>query len=215
MPAGFRLCVAAICLSVAAQARAQMTPPYGADSPQALIAAMEKAIAADDFGAVMPLISPAGRRELAEDAVTALIVALNFMDPDKAAAGGAGVPDAEREMKRKNHQAAVEIARETLRPHGLDGLLGEAPLSPLSKDVFALALTRTDTVVLMQSLYSALDRISKLLGTERTDEKKLPMTFGRVTDFEINGDTATAKADGDPIEFERLQGRWYLKPPDK
>ena len=78
-----------------------------------------------------------------------------------------------------------------------------------------LALSRTDTVVLMQSLYSALDRIGKLLGTERTDEKKLQMTFGKVTDFVINGDSATAKANGDPIEFERLDGRWYLKPPFK
>jgi hypothetical protein len=45
--------------------------------------------------------------------------------------------------------------------------------------------------------------------------KKLQMTFGKVTDFVINGDSATAKADGDPIEFERLDGRWYLKPPFK
>lgn len=215
MPAGFRFAVATLCLSVAAPAVGQPTPTYGADSPQALMAAMEKAIAADDFGAVMPLISPSGRQELAEDAITALIVALNFMDPDKATAGGATLTDAERETKRRNHQAAVEVARQTLSPHGLDGLLGQAPLSPLSKDVFVLALSRTDTVVLMQSLYAALDRIGKLLGTERTDEKKLQMAFGKITDFAINGDSATAKADGDPIEFERLDGRWYLKPPFK
>lgn len=214
MPAGFRCAVAALCLSAAAPAFAQLTPTYGADSPQELMAAMEKAIAADDFGAVMPLVSPAGRQELAEDAITALIVALNFMDLDKAAAS-VTITEAERETKRRNHQAAMQVARETLSPHGLDGLLGQAPLSPLSKDVFALALSRTDTVVLMQSLYAALDRIGTLLGTERTDEKKLPLTFGKVTDFAINGDSATAKADGDPIEFERLDGRWYLKPPFK
>jgi hypothetical protein len=216
MLAGFRVWLAALCLVAARPSFAQQPAPiYGADSPQALVATLEKAMAIDDFAAVMPLISPSGRKELAEDAITALIVALDFMDPDKPAGGGAPVPDAEREAKRTSHLAAVDVARETLKPHGLDGLIGESPISPLSKDVFELALTRTDTVVLMRSLFDALDRIGKLLGIKRGDEKRLPMTFGNVTDFEISGDAATAKADGSTIEFERLQGRWYLKPPDR
>jgi hypothetical protein len=215
MPAGSCRAFAAV-VALAVQATAtQISPTYGAESPQALVSAMEKALAADDFGSMMPLISPAGRKELAEDAVTALIVTLNFTDPDKPSTGSASLSPTERDAKRVSHRAAVEVARETLRPHGLDGLLGEAPLSPLSKDVFALALDRTDTVVLMQSLYSALDRISTLLGMERSDEKKLPLTFGNVTGYQVSGDTATAKTDGDTIEFERLDGRWYLKPPDK
>jgi hypothetical protein len=215
MPAGSCRAFAAI-VALAAQASAtQISPTYGAESPQALVAAMEKALAADDFGSVMPLISPAGRKELAEDAVTALIVTLNFTDPDKPSTGSVPLSAAERDAKRASHRAAVDVARETLRPHGLDGLLSQAPLSPLSKDVFALALDRTDTVVLMQSLYSALDRISKLLGMERSDEKKLPLTFGNVTDYQVSGDTATAKTAGDTLEFERIDGRWYLKPPDK
>ena len=213
MPAGsctWFVTIAAIALQAPST---RISPVYGAESPQALMATMERALAADDFGAVIPLISPAGRKELAEDAITALIVTLNFTDPDKP--GGTAFDPAERDAKRANHRAAVDVARQTLRPHDLDGLIDEAPLSPLSKDVFALALERTDTVVLMQSLYAALDRISKLLGVERADEKKLPMTFGNVTDFQINGDAASAKANGDPIEFERLEGRWYLKTPDK
>jgi len=214
MPAGSS--VAGAFVVFAAQAiTTQISPTYGAESPQAVVAAMEKALAADDFGAVMPLISPTGRKDLAEDAVTALIVTLNFTDPDKPSTGSAALTAAERAVKRATHRAAVEIARETLRPHGLDGLIGQAPLSPLSKDVFALALDRTDTVVLMQSLYAALNRISQLLGMERSDEKKLPMTFGSVTDYEVSGDTATAKTTGQTIEFERLDGRWYLKAPDK
>jgi len=215
MPAGSCRALLTVVALAAQAAPTQISPTYGAESPQALVAKMEQALAADDFGSVIPLISPAGRKDLAEDAVTALIVALNFTDPDKATTGDVSLSAAERDAKRVNHRAAIEVARETLRPHNLDGLLGESPLSPLSKDVFALALDRTDTVILMQSLYSALDRISKLLGIERSDEKKLPMTFGNVTDYQVSGDTATAKTGGDTIEFERLDGRWYLKPPDK
>jgi hypothetical protein len=215
MPAGWcRAFVVVLALAVQTTA-VQIPRTYGAESPQALVATMEKALAADDFGSVMPLISPTARKELAEDAVTALIVTLDFTDPDKPSDATASLSAAEREAKRASHRAAVEIARETLRPHGLDGLLGQPPLSPLSKDVFALALDRTDTVLLMQSLYAALDRISSLLGTEKSDEKKLPMTLGNVTDYQVSGDTATAKTAGDTIEFERLDGRWYLKPPDK
>ena len=215
MPAGLCSALLAIAVLAAQGPPPPISPVYGSESPEALMATMEKALAADDFGSVIPLISPTGRKELAEDAITALIVTLNFTDPDKPSAGGPPLDPAEREARRANHRAAVEVARQTLRPHGLDGLIAEPPLSPLSKDVFVLALDRTDTVVLMQSLYAALDRIGKLLGMERSDEKKLPMTYGKVTDFEINGDTATAKANGDPIEFERLQGRWYLKAPEK
>ena len=215
MPAGSCNVFLAV-VAFAAQATAiRISPTYGADSPQTLVATMEKALAADDFGSVIPLISPAGRKDLAEDAVTALIVALNFTDPDKSSTGSAALTAAEREVTRANHRAAVEIARNTLRPHGLDGVIDQAPLSPLSKDVFALALDRTDTVVLMQSLFSALDRISTLLGTERSDEKKLPMTFGTATDYQVSGDTATARTSGQTIEFERLEGRWYLKAPDR
>ena len=214
MPAGCRAFLTVVALAAQATAT-QIAPTYGAESPQALIATMERALATDDFGSVIPLISPAGRKELAEDAVTALIVMLNFTDPDKPSADGVPLSAAERDAKRASHRAAVDVARDTLRPHDLDGLIGEPPLSPLSKDVFVLALDRTDTVLLMQSLYSALNRISKLLGIERSDEKKLPLTFGNVTDYQVTGDAATAKTAGETIEFERLDGRWYLKPPDK
>ena len=215
MSAVSRTGLVALCVLAAQTAAPQPTPIYGAESPQAVMAAMEKAIAADDFPAVISLISPSKRKELAEDAITGLIVALNFMDPDKPAAGDTPMPESERAARRKSYRAAVEVARETLRPHGLDGLIGQAPLTPLSKDIFELALTRTDTVVLMRSLYAALDRIGGVLGIDRSDERKLLMTFGAVTDFEITGDTATAKAEADTIEFERLSGRWYLKRPER
>jgi hypothetical protein len=214
MPAVLHACLLVI-LATARPASGQPAPVYGAESPQSLIATMEKALAVDDFAGIMPLISPAGRKELAEDAISALIVTLSFTDPDKPSADNAPIPEEERETRRQNHRAAIEVARETLRPHGLDGLIGQSPISPLTKDVFELALTRADTVVLMRSLFPALDRIGTLLGVERSDEKKLPVTFGKVSDFQVSGDTATATAAGDTIEFEKLQGRWYLKRPDK
>jgi len=208
----------ALCLFAAAVPSVQQKPAppvYGAESPQAVMAAMETAIAADDFNAMLPLISPESREELADDAITALVLALNFFNPDDPMPGTTPVPPGEIESKRKSYRAALDIARDALRPYGLDTLIGQPPLAPRTKDALDAALQQADTVVLMRSLYAALQQISTTLGMEKTDEKKVPWTFGKVTDYQISGDTATARTATDTIEFERIQGRWYLKPPIK
>jgi hypothetical protein len=129
--------------------------------------------------------------------------------------GSKPIPPAELEAKRKNYRAAVDVARQTLRPYGLDKLIGQPPLSPEVKDVLEAALTNADTVTLMQSLFTSLEKIGTLLGMEKSDDKKLPWTFGKVSDYQVTGDSATAKTDTDTIEFERVDGRGYLKPPPK
>ena len=135
-----------------------------------------------------------------------LILALNFLDPDSKAPGSKPVPDSEREARRRSYRAAVDVARQTLQPHRLDGLIGQAPLAPATKDIVELALANADTVVLMRSLFAALERIGALLNMERGGEKKMPWTFGKVTDYQVTGDHATAKADAETIEFERVDG---------
>ena len=40
----------------------------------------------------------------------------------------------------------------------------------------------------------------------------LPM-MGSVSDYKISGDKATAKEGTGTIDFERINGRWYLAPP--
>lgn len=218
MSAARRVILIALCLFAAGVPSVRQkpaTPIYGAESPQAVMAAMEAAIAADDFAAVLPLISPQGREELANDAITALVLALNFLNPDDPVPGTTPVPPDEIDGKRKSYRAAVEIARAALTPYGLDTLIGQPPLSPRTKDALDAALPQADTVVLMRSLYTALEQIGAALGMEKTNDKKVPWTFGKVTDYQIAGDTATARSERDTIEFERVQGRWYLKPPPK
>ena len=212
MSAVLRVSLIAICLLMTAYPSTQVTPVYGAESPQAVMAAMERAIAADDFSAVMPLVSPDGRKDLAEDAISGLILALKFLDPDGSAPEMTSIPEPEREAKRRSYRAAVDVARTTLRPHRLDGLIGQAPISPNTRDIMELALSKTDTVVLMRSLFAALEQIRVLLNMEHGDEKKMPWNFGKVASYEINGDHATAKTDDQTIEFERVDDRWYFKP---
>lgn len=218
MSAARRITLIALCLfaaGVPSVHQKPVAPVYGAETPQAVMTAMEAAIAADDFNAMLPLISPQGREDLANDAITALVLALNFLNPDDPMPRTTPVPPGELESKRKNYQAALGIARDALRPYALDTLIGQPPLAPRTKDALDAALAKADTVVLMRSLYTALQQIGTTLGMEKTDEKKVPWRFGKVTDYQISGDTATARTGTDTIEFERIQGRWYLKPPLK
>lgn len=218
MSAARRVTLIALCLFAAAvpsSVQKPTSPVYGAESPQAVMAAMETATAADDFNAMLPLISPQGREDLADDAITALVLALNFLNPDDPMPGTTPVAPAEIESKRKSYRAALDIARDALRPYALDTLIGQPPLAPRTKDALDAALPKADTVVLMRSLYAALQQIGTTLGMEKTDEKKVPWTFGKVTDYQISGDIATARTATDTIEFERIEGRWYLKPPFK
>jgi hypothetical protein len=205
----------AVCLLAAGMPATQpkIVPVYGAESPQAVMSALQSAIAADDFNAMLPLISPQGRQDLADDAITALILALNFLDPDNPMPGSTPIPPSAIESRRKAYAETLDVARETLRPFGLGGLVGKPPLSPVTKDTLDAVLTHTDTVVLMRSLYATLQQISRLMGIEKTDEKKIPWSFGTVSDYQITGDTATAKSGTDTLEFERIDGRWYLKAP--
>jgi hypothetical protein len=140
-------------------------------------------------------------------------MALAFSNPDDPMPGSKPLPKAELDKRKKGYASAVDLVRQTLRPHGLDSLIGQPPMAPKSQETLKAALAKADTVVLVTSLLTAMDRIGPMLGMQKSDSKKVPFTFGKVTNFQVKGDRATAKAATEVLEFERVQGRWYLKPP--
>ena len=188
---------------------------YGADSPQAVVAAVQKAIAAKDFAASLRYVSPAGREAIVKDLIGGTLVAMAMFDPEVPTVVGKPPSKAEVETQRKNYRTALGILRQGLKPHGLDALVGK-PVTPESEAAFMAtinaALPKTDTVALAASILSAMDKVAPMMGMPKPEPPPI-FSFSAATDYRIQGDSATAKAGSETLEFERVQGRWYIKPP--
>jgi hypothetical protein len=186
---------------------------YGAETPQAVVAGLQRAMKADNFIGAMPFISPAGRRELASEGISGLLLFFAFSDPDDQMPGSKPLPKAELAAKRKSYKTAVDTAKRTLKPHGLDKVIGKPPMAPETQQTIETALARVDTVALMTSLISMMDNLGPMLGMKKGDKPRVPFTLGNVTNYKIDGDSATARAAKETLEFERVDTRWYIKPP--
>ena len=198
-------------LAAAALPLAQGTIARGAASPQEAVAAFKKAVAANDVAAALPLFSPAGLKELASEGVAGMLMILAFADPEDPMPG----TPAPTAAQRKQYQQAVALVRQTLKPYGMDGLIGKPPLAAGTQSAIDAALGKADALALTTSLFATLMKIAPMLGMKETaDASPLPQ-FGDVTDFSISGDTATARDGARTIDFVRVGGRWYLTPPSR
>lgn len=202
-----------ICFLAGPIAVTSTAPPYGARSPQAVVAALESAKANGDPASAIAVISPRGRHELARESVIGVLMVLRFSDPDDQPPGSPPLPAAERDVKRRQYQEAVDLARQALGPHGLGGLIGRPPLSDDVAKAVEGALEGADTVVLLASVLKVLEQLGTVLGLEESAPGPFEIDLGPVGGYEITGDRATAKAASEMLEFERIDGRWYLAPP--
>jgi hypothetical protein len=186
---------------------------YGAATPQDVIVVVDKAIKADDFASAVPMISPEGRKALASEGVMGLMVGINFSDPDDPMPGGTKPTKAVLDKKRKDYRTAIDTAKQMLKPYGMDTLIGKPPMSAESEKAISAGLEKADTVALMTSLISTMEKIGPLLGMPKGGKAKVPFKFGQASDYKITGDKATAKAGADTLDFVKIDGRWYLTPP--
>jgi hypothetical protein len=199
---------------VAVVAAGQTAPVYGGATPQEVVAGLQKAVKSNDFLGAIPFISPDGRKELANEGVTGVIMVLAFSDPDDPMPGVKPLAKADLEAKRKNYRAATDLAKATLKPHGLDGFIGKPAMSAETQKAIDAALSKTDTVALVSSLMGAMEKLGPMLDMNKKGEgPKLPFTLGNVTDYRITGDKATAKNGAETLEFVRVGGRWFITPP--
>jgi len=193
---------------------AQTTPKvYGGATPQEVVAGLQKAAKAGDLNTAFTFISPAGRTELAGEAVSGVLMMLAFSDPSDPMPGSKPLPKAELDAKVKQYRSAVDMVKQTLKPYGLDTIVGKPALSPETQKVMDASLAKADTVALMTSLMGTMEKIGPMLGMKKGDKPGLPFDVGAVTDYKISGDKATAKATNETLDFVKIDGRWYINPP--
>jgi hypothetical protein len=194
---------------------AQAPKPYGATTPQAAVATLKSAMTANDYAAVFPVVAPDALKGLASEGVTGLLMVLAFSDPDDAMPGAPKPSKAELDAKRRSYKDARDLAAATLKPYGLDTLIGKPVLATATQDALEAGLAKADPVVLMTSLLGALDKIGPMLGMKKDAKPEPIVPLGNVTGYKIAGDTATAQNGAETIDFRRIDGRWYLIPPSK
>ena len=191
---------------------AQAAQPRGAASPQEAVAAIKKATAANDMLGALPVISASGLKEIASEGVSGVLMVLAFSDPDDPMPGGAKPSAAELAAKRKTYKEAVDLAKLTLKPYGLDTTIGKPVMAAETQKTIDAALDKADNVALITSLYSAMMKMGPMLGMG--DAKPRPLVnVGTVTDYRITGDKATARNGAETMNFTRVGGRWYIEPP--
>ena len=208
------LVVAAVFIALAGSGLlAQTAKPSGAASPQEAVTALQQATAAGNMLQALPVISPAGLKQIANEGVTGLLMVLAFADPDDAMPGSAKPSKAELDTKRKQYRQAVDLATLTVKPYGLDTLFGKPVLADDTQKVLNAALDKSDNAALITSLYASLTKIGPLLGMKQSPKPEPFIKLGTVTDYRVTGDTATARNGAETMNFARIGGRWYIEPP--
>ena len=192
---------------------AQSAKPSGAASPQEAVAALQKAAAAGDMLQALHVISPGGLKEIANEGVTGLLMVLAFSDPDDAMPGSAKPSNTELAAKRKQYKQALDLATQTMKPYGLDALFGKPVLAEDTQRTLNAALDKADNAALVTSLYASLMKIAPLLGMKQNPKPEPFIKTGTVTDYNINGDKATARNNAETMNFIRIGGRWYVEAP--
>ncbi|MSO49216.1 MAG: hypothetical protein EXQ49_04840 [Acidobacteria bacterium] len=184
-----------------------------AATPQEAVAVIKKAAAADDFLVALPVISPGGLKTIANEGVSGVLMVLAFSDPDDAMPGAPKPPKAELDAQRKKYNEALTLAKATLKPYGLDTVIGKPPMAPETQKTINAALDTADNFTLVSSLFGAMVKMGSLLGMTEAPNPQPLGNIGTVTGYKITGDKATAQNGAETMDFVRIGGRWYIEPP--
>lgn len=200
-------------LLIGAAPFAQVAKPSGAATPQEAVAALNKATAANDMMAALPVISPGGLKVIANEGVTGLLMVLAFSDPDDPMPGGPKPSKAELDAQRKKYKDALGLANQVLKPYGLDTMIGKPVLAEDVQKSIDAALDKADNMALITSLYGAMVKMGPMLGMKEAPKPEPLVKVGTVTGYKIAGDKATAQNGAETMSFVRIGGRWYVEPP--
>jgi hypothetical protein len=200
-------------LFIGAWPLAQGAKPAGAATPQEAVAVIKKAGDTNNMLLALPVISPRGLKVIAGEGVTGVLMILAFSDPDDAMPGSAKPPKAELDAQRKKYKAALDLATATLKPYGLDTMIGKPVLAPEVQKSLDAALDKTDNAVLIGNLLGAMMKMGPMLGMKEAPKPDALVKVGNVSGYKIDGDTATAQNGAETMDFVRINGRWYVEPP--
>ena len=193
-------------LAILATGPSQSADVPGGDSPEAVFENMRTAAGDNDYLAMADCISPEGRAEISTMMFLAASMTAAFsqmggeMAADMAEATGSSAPPPEPE-EDLNAKLQALLAR-----HGLDQATLEAagpgsegrPKELESPEFFADIMTFLDELP---------DE-----GDGSGSEGGFTIPQGDLENLEIDGDRASAQVGDEPMQFVRLDGRWYLDP---
>ncbi len=230
VPLALLLAVATLGTAVPATASEPAGEPPGAATPEALIDRMMAAAEAGDMAEMAACMVPEERAEMTAMMVAMAGMMVAFMDMGGAMAAelGEGLAEAfgegdmtaeeqaeqDAEREAAEAEAAKEVAavtqqyQEILSRHGLEDLMAAEEAGD-DVDLDAL-LGDVDQVALLRDLMGFLEEIgdeeegATAGGAEMPDE---------ITDLQVDGSQATAKAGDETLELVEIDGRWYFKSP--
>lgn len=222
--------VTLLAASPALLAQARREPP-GADSPQALVARLEKASQKGDLPEIAACLTPDDRTDLTKGMLLAatMMVAFSQMGTEMAGSLAEGMAEAtgqemnqkdKAEMEKQKKEAAQQAKkledkfRGILTKHKLPDFFAEGDQAGDAGDMGKAdeQLKKIDQVALLADLMTFLHEIDP---DEATKSGKPIEALDQVTGYKIDGNRATAKAGDETLEFVKLDGRWYLEAPEK
>lgn len=168
----------------------------GAPTPEALARRLDAAAAREDLLEIVASLDPAQARELIEGMLTGttMMLAFSAMGGDAALSERLG---GELGTILGRHGLAVASDEEGGDPEALRQALAglsHAGLARLAKDLAGL----------LQSLSARRPGVGAEL---------VSVPHGALTDLVIDGDQGTGTLGGDPLEFVRIDGRWFARLP--
>jgi hypothetical protein len=175
----------------------------GAESPQALVARMQQAARDADLREFAACLTRDFLADTIEDMtlLTAMAVAFSVMDED--------LDETEAAAAVEEKLAGLD---EILTRYGLpaasdeDAIEGESELETI--------LAGMDHAAMAELLAELVDVLQNLGDDDDSSSEFLPVFEGELTDLTIDGDQATATISDMPIEFTRVDGRWFASMPE-
>lgn len=216
---------------------AERREPLGGDTPQAVIARLEKAAKANDLPGIAACLTEQDRIEITSAMLLASTMMVAFaqmgssMAEDMASAmedSGDTPPQeltaeqkkaqADNEKSRKEAQAQIKKMedkyRQILLKHKLPDFFAEGAESEAGPDKAAEQLKKVDQIALLEDLMAFLTELDEKEADAAKKESPVDIPE-KVTDYKIDGARATAKAGNETLEFVKENGRWFLKAPEK
>jgi hypothetical protein len=193
----------------------------GAESPQALVARLQKAAETDDFAEIAACMAPDDRAMLSMMLMMASGMMVAFAGMGGEMAGG--MADAFAEDMSAEDKAAMEAQKATaaaevaalqakyeaiLTKYGVDKLMEEDSEPPAEPGPAAAGklLADVDQVGLVSDLMKFM---REAFPEEAGEEEPMDVPMGELTDLQIDGDVASATIGDEPAHFVRIDGRWY------
>lgn len=185
----------------------------GAESPQAVVEKLRIAAESENFGELATLLAPAAREEMAKGiwAGATMMIAMSSAMGDMAAGMGEELGDQTEEAKAQAAKAKAEADAkfgawkkrydETAKKHGLPSLDSSQETDP--ETLFAKA----DHVGVIRDFGNLLQSFGEEQGRGKGEGKKIE---GALENLEVDGDKASGTLAGEPIEFVKIDGRWFI-----